>query len=294
MRVGFIGLGRMGLPMSQQVVRAGHDVTVYNRTRAKEIGVVHLGARAAESPLDVSRHADVVLACLPTLEATREVFLGANGLATNARPGMMLVDHSTIAPALAREISAAAADRHAAFLDAPVSGGPAGAESAQLTIMVGGDPEAFERVRPLFEVLGGNVRHVGDVGAGSVAKLVNQLLTFVNANAAAEAMCLASSAGASPGDLLPILKTAWGQSAMVERAIEKYASRDFRAGAPLRLFEKDLGLIRDMAAEAGLSLPLVDAAESRLREALSMGLSEEDLVAVLRPYERDSGILVGD
>lgn len=294
MRVGFIGLGRMGLPMSQQLVRAGHDVTVYNRTRAKETSVLQLGARAAESPVDVSRNADIVLACLPSLEATRQVFLGAQGLATNARPGMVLVDHSTIAPALAREIAVAASVQDAAFLDAPVSGGPAGAESAQLTIMVGGDAEAFERVRPLFEILGRNVRHVGGVGAGSVAKLVNQLLTFVNANAAAEAMCLAASAGANPGDLLPILKTAWGQSAMVERAIEKYASRDFDAGAPLRLFEKDLGLIRDMAAEAGLSLPLVEAAESRLREAIAMGLKEEDLVAVLRPYERDSGIVVGD
>jgi 3-hydroxyisobutyrate dehydrogenase-like beta-hydroxyacid dehydrogenase len=262
MRVGFIGLGRMGLPMSQQLVRAGHDVTVYNRTRAKETSVLQLGARAAESPVDVSRNADVVLACLPSLEATRQVFLGAQGLATNARPGMVLVDHSTIAPALAREIAVAASVQDAAFLDAPVSGGPAGAESAQLTIMVGGDAEAFERVRPLFEILGRNVRHVG-------------------------------GAGANPGDLLPILKTAWGQSAMVERAIEKYASRDFDAGAPLRLFEKDLGLIRDMAAEAGLSLPLVEAAESRLREALAMGLKEEDLVAVLRPYERDSGIVVG-
>ena len=293
MRVGFIGLGRMGLPMSQHVVRAGHDVTVHNRTRAKEAAVVELGAQVATSPLDVSRRADIVLACLPSLDATRQVFLGPDGVATNARPGMVLVDHSTIAPTLAREIAAEASSRNASFLDAPVSGGPAGAEGAHLTIMAGGDAEAFTRVQPLLEVLGTNVRHVGDVGAGAVAKLVNQLLTFVNANAAAEAMLLASSAGASPGDLLPILKTAWGQSAMVERAIDKYADRDFDAGAPLRLFEKDLGLIRDMAAEAGLTLPLVEAASSRLREALSTGLAEEDLVAVLKPYERESGILVG-
>lgn len=293
MRVGFIGLGRMGLPMSQHVVLAGHDLTVHNRTRAKEAAVVELGAQAATSPLDVSRRADIVLACLPSLDATRQVFLGPDGVATNARPGMILVDHSTITPALAREISAEASSRNAYFLDAPVSGGPAGAEGAHLTIMAGGDAEAFARVQPLLEVLGTNVRHVGDVGAGSVAKLVNQLLTFVNANAAAEAMLLASSAGASPGDLLPILKTAWGQSAMVERAIDKYADRDFDAGAPLRLFEKDLGLIRDMAADAGLTLPLVEVASSRLREALSTGLAEEDLVAVLKPYERESGILVG-
>ena len=293
MRVGFIGLGRMGLPMSQHVVRAGHEVTVYNRTREKERSVVQLGARSAASPLDVSRRADVVLACLPSLDATREVFLGEHGVATNARPGMVLVDHSTIAPGLAREISAVASDRDASFLDAPISGGPAGANDAHLTIMAGGNAEAFERVRPLFEVLGRNVRRVGDVGAGSVAKLVNQLLTFLNANAAAEAMLLASSAGAAPRDLLPILKTAWGQSAMVERAIEKYTDRDFEAGAPLRLFKKDLRLVRDLASEYGISLPLVDAASSRLDEALTMGLEEEDLVAVLRPYERDSRITVG-
>ena len=287
MRVGFIGLGRMGLPMSQHLVRAGHEVTVHNRTREKEVPVLELGARSAASPLQVADQADVVLACLPSLDATRDVFLGPQGLATNARPGMVMVDHSTIAPGLAREISGVARERGSAFLDAPVSGGPGGAEQASLTIMVGGDPRAFDRVRPLLEVMGDNIRRVGDVGAGSVAKLVNQLLTFLNANAAAEAMVLAAAVGASPDDLRPILRTAWGQSAMVERGLEKYATRDFTAGAPLRLFEKDLGLIRDLARESGVTLPLVDTARAQLRQALDMGLDEQDLVAVIRPYERD-------
>ena len=154
------------------------------------------------------------------------------------------MDHSTIAPNLAREIYTEASRREASFLDAPVSGGPAGAENAELTIMAGGNAEAFTKIRPLLEALGSNVRHVGEIGAGSIAKLVNQLLTFLNANAAAEAMLLASSTGVSPADLKPILKTAWGQSAMLERAIDKYAERDFDAGAPLRLFEKDLSLIQ--------------------------------------------------
>lgn len=292
MRVGFIGLGRMGLPMSQHVVRAGHELTVHNRTRTKESAVVDLGARAASTPLDVSKNADIILACLPSLEATRQVFLGPNGIATNARPGMILVDHSTIAPNLAREIYTEASRREASFLDAPVSGGPAGAENAELTIMAGGNAEAFAKIRPLLEALGSNVRHVGEIGAGSIAKLVNQLLTFLNANAAAEAMLLASSTGVSPADLKPILKTAWGQSAMLERAIDKYAERDFEAGAPLRLFEKDLNLIQEMAAETNLSLPLVEAASSRLLKAVSSGLKEQDLVAILKPYEQESGVLV--
>ena len=291
MKVGFIGLGRMGLPMSRHLVLAGHDVTVHNRTRQREAPIVDLGARAAASPQEVLEHAEVVLASLPVLAATRDVFLGESGLATRARhaAGRSL----TIAPGLAREIAEVAARRSAVFLDAPVSGGPAGAESAQLTIMVGGTLEAFERVRPLFEVMGSNVRRVGDVGAGSATKLVNQLLTFLNATAAAEALLLAASAGAAPEDLRPVLKTAWGQSAMLERAIDKYATRDFEAGAPLRLFEKDLGLIRDMADDAGIALPLVEAATARLGLALDMGLEEHDLVAMLRPYEDASDITVG-
>ena len=293
MRVGFIGLGRMGLPMSLHLIRAGHEVVVHNRTREKEDPAVQAGGLAAASPYEAARGADMVLACLPSLQATRDVFLGDLGVIAAAAPETVLVDHSTISPELAQEVGRAADAQGCAFLDAPISGGPAGAEAGTLTIMAGGPQQAFDRVEPVFQAMGDNVRRVGELGAGTVAKLVNQLLTFVHATAAAEAMILAASAGARPMDLLPILRTAWGQSTMLERGIEKVHARDFQAGAPLRLFRKDMGLVREMARASGISLPLVEAAGERLEEALAMESGEADLVAVLRPYERDSAVTVG-
>lgn len=293
MRVGFIGLGRMGRPMCRHLIDAGHDVVVHNRTRTREDSLVALGAEPAGSPGELASRCDAVLACLPSLDATRQVFLAPDGVVARAAPGSVLVDHSTISPALAREVAEAAGQRGLSFLDAPVSGGPAGAEAGTLTIMAGGDPAAFRTVQPLLDAMGGNVRHVGPVGAGSVVKLVNQLLTFVHATAAAEAFLLGRAGGAGPGDLLPILETAWGASTMLLRGGEKYEKRDFDAGAPLRLFEKDMGLVRELAKDAGLELPLVEAAAGRLHRALEAGLADADLVAVLRPYEDDSGMIVG-
>ena len=293
MRVTFIGLGRMGVPMCRQLIQAGYDVTVHNRTREKEGPLVEMGATAAATPLEAAASSDVVLACLPSLDATRQVFLGEEGIARHARSGQVLVDHSTIAPTLAQEIEALAASRGAGFLDAPISGGPAGAEAGTLAIMVGGDPAHFESVRPLFEVMGGNVRRVGPAGSGSVVKLVNQLLTFVHATAAAEAFLLGAASGSPPDELIPILKTAWGQSAMLERGATKYQARDFEPGAALRLVEKDMGLVRELAKSHGVRLPLVETVAERVRAALDLGLEEEDLVAVLKPYERETDITVG-
>ena len=293
MRIGFIGLGRMGLPMCRHLVQAGYEVTVHNRTRDREAPMVELGARPAATPLEVSEHSDVLLACLPSLEATRQVFLGEHGVASHARAGQVLVDHSTISPDLAREVEAMASSSGAGFLDAPISGGPGGAEAGTLAIMVGGDERHFETARPLFDVMGGNVRHVGEVGSGSVVKLVNQLLTFVHATAAAEAFLLGAVSGASPDDLIPTLRTAWGQSRMLERAAEKYRDRDFDAGAPLRLVEKDMGLIRELARSCDVSLPLVEATARRFRAAMEIGLEDEDLVSVLKPYEQETGTTVG-
>lgn len=288
MRVGFIGLGRMGMPMSRNLLRGGFELVVHNRSRKKVEQLVAEGARAASSPAEVAEASDVVLACLPTVEATEEVFLGEEGVVRHARDGQILVDHSTIGPGTARRVAAAARQTGASFLDAPVSGGPDGAQAATLTIMVGGAPEAFEQVAPVLRAMGRNVRRVGDVGSGCVAKLANQHLCFVHTAVAAEAITLAGRCGVDPHVLLEILQTSWGQSRMLERSVPRFVERNFESGAPLRLYRKDLGLVAALAEEMGVAVPLADAAIARLRAALARGLEESDLTALVIPYEEES------
>lgn len=294
MRIGFIGIGRMGVPMCRRLLAAGYTLIVHNRTRdARVEGLVTRGARAVDSPREVVKSdVDLVLACLPTVEVSESVFLGDDGLVAHAAAGQILVDHSTVGPAVSHRVAAAAAARGIGFLDAPVSGGPEGAAAGTLTIMAGGDASAFERSEPVLGVLGSTVRYLGPAGAGSVAKLVNQHLCFVHAVAAAEAMVFAVRAGADPAALLEILRNAWGRSAMLERLVPRFLTRDFEPGAALRLYTKDLALVRELGTELGVPMPLADAAAERLRVAVEAGLAEADCAAVVRPYEEEARVEV--
>src|SRR5688572_28168924 len=178
-RVGFIGLGNMGKPMAERVLRAGFALTVYSRTLSRAESLVAGGARAAASPAEVARGADVVLACLPNVAASLEVFLKADGVLEAARPGLIVVDHSTIDVATARGLHAALSAKGSSFLDAPISGGPTGAAEGSLSIMVGGEREPYDRCLPVFQAMGRKVVHMGPTGSGTAAKLANQLLVSV-------------------------------------------------------------------------------------------------------------------
>ena len=284
-RLGFIGLGLMGVPMCRNLLRAGFDLTVYNRTAVKAEPLVASGATAADSIADLAERCDVVLACLGTVAASEAAFCGEQGAVSRSRPGQLYIDLGTIGPEAARRIAANVAARGVDFLDAPVSGGPEGAAAGSLTIMTGGRREAYERAEPILRAIGRNLHHLGEVGAGSVAKLVNQLLTLVHAAAAAEALALGSRAGADPERLLEVLRTSFGQSKMLERTVPRIVARDFAAGAPLRLYAKDLMLLRELAERGGAAVPLGMAAGLLLERAEAMGLAEMDIAALYRLYE---------
>jgi len=264
LKVGFIGLGNMGGPMARNVRRAGFELVVWNRTRSRSEELVREGARAADSPAALTREADVVLACLADIPASLEVFLGREGVLSASRTGQVLADHSTVDLETSRRIHDAAAERGVSFLDAPVSGGPRGAAEATLSIMAGGDATAFERALPVFRAMGKTVLRMGGSGAGTVTKLVNQLLVGVHTLAACEALALAGRAGADLRKCLEILANSWGQSRMLERNAPPILAREFGpSSVPLRNLLKDLEIIVRLGEDFGLSLP----AATRAREA---------------------------
>jgi 3-hydroxyisobutyrate dehydrogenase-like beta-hydroxyacid dehydrogenase len=264
LKVGFIGLGNMGEPMARNVRKAGFELIVWNRTRSRGEGLIREGARAADSPAILAQEADLILACLADIPASLEVFLGREGIVPAARKGQVLVDHSTVDLETSRRIHDAAAERGAAFLDAPVSGGPRGAAEGTLSIMAGGDAAAFERALPVFRSMGKTVLHMGGCGAGTVTKLVNQLLVGVHTLAACEALALARKAGADLRKVIEVLGNSWGQSRMLERNAPPILGRDFGpSSVPLRNLLKDLEIIVRLGKDLGLTLP----AASRAREA---------------------------
>jgi 3-hydroxyisobutyrate dehydrogenase-like beta-hydroxyacid dehydrogenase len=292
MNVGFIGLGRMGRRMARHLLDAGFPLTVHNRSRAVVEELAALGARPATSAAAVTEASDVVLTCLTNTPAVEEVYFGESGILSATRAGQILVDHSTVSPTTSRRCAEAARARGADFLDAPVSGGPAGAEAGTLTIMTGGAAETFEKVRPVFEAMGKNLRLVGPTGAGSTIKLANQLLAAVHTAVAAEAMVLGVKAGADPRVMLDVLKTSFGGSAMLSRNVPMMLERNFHDGTVVDLMVKDLSLIDGLSAELGVRTLMGAVATQVYREARALGLGDEDIAGLVRVLEREAGVEV--
>lgn len=293
MEVGFVGLGKMGRPMALNLLRAGFDLVVHNRSRGVVAEMVDAGAKAADAPCAVAARCDVVLTCLPDTAAVEQVYLADEGLGAGARPGQVFVDHSTVGPSTSRQLAAALQEKGASFLDGPVSGGTAGAQSGTLTIMVGGDAAAFATARPILAALGKNIHHVGPSGAGSVIKLANQLLVAINMAGAVEALVLGVKAGADPRVMLEVLSTSFGGSAMLDRAVPLILQRKFEPGTPINLILKDLGLIAALGKETTVRLILGSLAEEIFTEARASGLGQLDMAALVQPLERLSGVEIG-
>ena len=287
MNVGFIGLGKMGRPMTRHLLDAGFTVTVHNRSRAAVDELAAVGARPATTPAEVSQASDVVLTCLTNTPSVEDVYFGRNGLIEAARPGQILVDHSTVSPTTSRQCAEGARKHGADFLDAPVSGGPAGAQAGTLTIMVGGEEATFDRARPVFEAMGKNIRRVGPTGSGSTIKLANQLLVAIHTAAAAEAMILGTKAGADPRVMLDVLKTSFGGSAMLSRNVPMMLERNFAAGTSVNVVLKDLGLINDLSAELSVRTLLGAVASQVFREGRALGLGDDDMAGLIRVLERE-------
>ena len=296
MNVSFIGLGLMGSRMAGNLINAGHRVTVHNRSQAVVDELVGKGALRASSTGEAAQASEFVMTALPTPQTVEDVFLGANGIVENARDGAVLIDFSTNGPDTARRCAAAAHARGLGYLDAPMSGGPAGAEAGTLSIMTGGEKSHFDASLELLEVLGQREKifHCGAVGAGSVVKLANQLLVGVANAACAEAFVMAAKYGLDVRQLYDILNGAMAQSAVMTWTIpDSTLERDFSPRFAVDLITKDLGLITDFGKDRGVRLAMATMADLLHREAQAQGEGQNNLSAVIRPLERLAGVEVG-
>lgn len=290
MKVGFIGLGRMGMPMCVDLLKAGFELTVHNRSRGKVDEMAKLGAIPAWSPAEVTQASDIVLACLPDVSTVEQVFLGERGVVPHARPGQVLVDHSTTNPSTARKIAAAAETRGASFLDAPLTG-RAGKESVSaagttLNIIVGGESSAYEKALPVFQAMSDNVPHVGPSGAGTAVKLVNNLMAFVNTLGVVEGFVLAAKLGVDLQGLAEIVSRSAGGSWILSYMAPRLVNRNFAGDqVPLRLAVKDLGQAHDLATDAGIPLFAATEALKMFQEAVSRGLGEHDFSSIILVLE---------
>jgi 3-hydroxyisobutyrate dehydrogenase-like beta-hydroxyacid dehydrogenase len=288
-QVGFIGIGKMGRPMSERLLAAGFSLHVHNRSRGAVDDLAAKGAHAADSPREIAERADIILSALPTPQTVDEVY---GELARSARKGQVYADCSTVSLSLSRKCADELRKKGADFLDAPVSGGPGGAQAGTLTVMVGGDKAAFERALPVFRAFGKNIRLCGPTGAGQAVKLVNQLLVGVHTAAIAEAAVFGARLGADPQVVLEVLGTSFGGSTMMTRNMPRFISRDFKPATPVKLLLKDLGLIHDEAKGANVPLLLGSLAEQRFLEAVGRGHGDEDMAALVRLWEEAAGTTV--
>ena len=285
MRVGFVGLGVMGRPMAENLLAAGHELTVASRSPGPVEALVAAGASAGANPAEAARGAEAVITMLPDGAAVAAVCEGEDGVFAGAAPGTLVIEMSTIAPAQARQLAAAGAERRLAVLDAPVSGGDVGARAGTLSIMVGGEGAAFERARPLFEVLGATVIRVGAAGAGQVVKACNQVVVALTIEALAEALTLGEAAGVDGATILDALGGGLAANRVMEVRRENLLGREFAPGFRVELHRKDLGIALDAAAELGVELPatpIVAELMDRLRE---QGRGGEDHTALLAAVE---------
>lgn len=287
--VGVIGLGIMGAPMARNLLRAGFPLVVWNRTAARADALVEQGAERAASPRDVAERAAITITVLSDSPDVAEVYRAPDGVLAGAGVDDVLVDMSTIAPRVARELAAEAAARGAAMLDAPVSGGDVGAQQGTLSIMVGGDGDALERARPALEALGTRITHVGASGAGQVVKACNQIVVGLTLEALGEALVLGSKAGVDPRAIVEALGGGLAASRVLEVRGPKLLARDFAPGFKLDLHAKDLAIVLETARELELPLPGAALVAELFEAERERGRGEADNSTIVRALEALAG-----
>jgi 3-hydroxyisobutyrate dehydrogenase len=289
MNVAFIGTGIMGGPMAGHLLAAGHPLTVHNRTKSKADALLARGAKWAATPADAARDAEAVFVCVTDTPDVQRVALGQDGILESARPGTIVVDHSTISPSATRTIAAKLKERNIAFLDAPVSGGDVGARNATLAIMVGGEPAALERVRPLLEKMGKSIVHCGPAGAGQLTKLVNQVLVSVTNLAVCEALVFARKSGLDLAKTIAAVGAGAAGSWQLNNLGPRMAAGDFAPGFTIDLMQKDMRLVLAAAAEAGVALPAGGLVHQLFTSAQGNGDGKAGTQALFKVIERLAG-----
>jgi 2-hydroxy-3-oxopropionate reductase len=293
--VGFIGLGIMGRPMAKNLMDAGNELVVHNRSPKKAEELEKEGnASASGSPREVAEACDIVITMLPDSPDVEAVVAGEGGVLEGIRDGALLVDMSTISPVVTEELSEKVREKGASMLDAPVSGGDVGAIEGALSIMVGGSEEDFERARPLFDVMGKVATHVGPVGAGQVVKACNQIVVALTIEALSEALVLGSKGGVAPEKLVEALSGGLASSAVMEAKKEKFFSHDFEPGFRIELHHKDLGIALAAGREYGVALPATAIVDQMLEALKAKGRGDRDHSALLTLLEEAAQHEIGE
>ncbi|MCA1718924.1 MAG: 2-hydroxy-3-oxopropionate reductase [Actinobacteria bacterium] len=293
-KVGFIGLGIMGGPMAQNLMETGYELVLYNRTTEKAEEIADDGATVAESPKEVAESCDVVVLMLPDSPQVEEIVEGEDGVLEGLKEGALIVDMSTISPVVTRELAEKIEERGASMLDAPVSGGEPGAQQGTLAIMAGGSEEDFERARPLLEVMGDAITHVGPTGAGQTAKAANQIVVAVTLEGISEALVLASKAGVAPEKILEAISGGLAGSNVMEAKKENFLEHDFEPGFRVDLHHKDLGIALATGREYGVSLPVTAIVDQMLESLKTKGRGDRDHSAILTLIEDQAQHELGD
>lgn len=284
--IGFIGLGIMGKPMSLNLIKAGYSLVVMDRNPAAVKELEAAGAKTAASPKEVAGQVDVVITMLPNSPHVKEVVLGENGILEGIKVGTVVIDMSSIAPLVSREVAAALAERAISFLDAPVSGGEPKAIDGTLSVMVGGDKKMFDKNYDILKTMAGSVVHTGDVGSGNITKLANQVIVALNIAAMSEALVLASKAGVEPELVFQAIRGGLAGSTVMEAKAPLVMDRKFDPGFRIDLHIKDLTNALDTSHEIGVPLPLTASVLEMMHALKADGLGTADHGALIRHYEK--------
>ena len=285
MNIGFIGIGIMGRPMAKNLIKAGYALTVYDKYSNVD-DLVALGAKKASSNKDVASQCEIIITMLPNSPQVKEAVLGADGVLEGAKKGSILVDMSSIAPGAAQEICAAVKEKGVVMLDAPVSGGEPKAIEGSLAIMVGGDAGAFETVKPILEKMGSSAIRVGDIGAGNVTKLANQIIVALNIAAVSEAFVLATKAGVNPEAVFNAIKGGLAGSTVMNAKVPMILDGNFKPGFRIELHIKDLQNALDTAHALNVPVPLTANIMETMQALKTDDMAANDHSAIVRYYEK--------
>jgi len=293
-KIGFIGMGAMGIHMAKNLVKAGYDLTVYDLNPQPVKELVSLGAKEAKSSAEAAKGVEVVITMLPQDEQVKEVALGPKGVLEGAKPGTVFIDMSSIAPHTSKQVAAEAQKKGVKFLDAPVSGGTGGAEKATLTIMVGGDKALLDEHMEILQVMGKTIYHVGDVGMGETVKMVNQMLVGINLAGIVEALVMGTKLGVAPEVLYKIIRASSGNSFMLDSRVPNFilAGNFTQPGFAVDLLRKDLGLSLESAKINKVPLYMTSQAYQVFTRASAEGLGKKDMASVIELMEKTAGVQV--
>jgi 2-hydroxy-3-oxopropionate reductase len=284
--VGFIGLGIMGAPMALNLQKGGHKLFLYSRSGVKQKALLEGGGIERGSPAEVAKAAEFIITMVPNTPDVEAVLFGENGVATGlTEKGKLVIDMSSISPLATKEFAARIRKLGSDYLDAPVSGGDVGAKNATLTIMVGGREAAFERAKPLFELMGKNITRIGENGDGQTTKVANQIIVALTIEAVSEALVFAAKAGADPAKVRQALMGGFASSRILEVHGERMLDRNFQPGFRIELHQKDLGLALENAKALGVALPNTATCQELFNACAANGLSKSDHSAMVRAIE---------